>query len=145
MQTPALGTSRPRWPFVIAATVSAGYLLLDPARHACFPPCPLYAMTGWYCPGCGSQRALHQLLHGHFGLALRYNALFVMSIPTLLGLFLVLSKEPTAWRERIRRHGGTLFILCVVVALLFGLVRNVPVAPFNGLAPPTTIEMVDTE
>ena len=41
----------------------AVYFALDPARHP-FPRCMFLTLTGWQCPGCGSQRALHALLHG---------------------------------------------------------------------------------
>ena len=43
----------------------AGMVLLelfDPATSGVFPPCPLHYLTGWYCPGCGSLRAIHQLV-----------------------------------------------------------------------------------
>ena len=36
------------------------YGLMDPAT-APFPKCPFYTFTGLKCPGCGSQRAVHQL------------------------------------------------------------------------------------
>ncbi|RKV71031.1 MAG: DUF2752 domain-containing protein [Alloprevotella sp.] len=29
--------------------------------------------TGYSCPGCGAQRAIHSLLHGHFAEAISYN------------------------------------------------------------------------
>ncbi|PYV86056.1 MAG: hypothetical protein DMG90_22080 [Acidobacteria bacterium] len=35
----------------------------NPASSGIFPPCPFLWLTGFYCPGCGSLRALHQLLH----------------------------------------------------------------------------------
>lgn len=40
-------------------------------------------MTGLQCPGCGSQRAIHALLHGDIISAWRFNALLVISIPVL--------------------------------------------------------------
>src|SRR5690606_2629375 len=44
------------------------YGLVDPATGI-LPSCPFYTLTHWYCPGCGSQRALHALLHGDPGTA----------------------------------------------------------------------------
>ena len=68
---------------VIAAVVLIlVYALLDPATLP-FPRCPFWALTGLKCPGCGSQRALHQLLGLHIGEAFRYNAALILSIPLL--------------------------------------------------------------
>lgn len=57
------------------------YFLFDPNRVAIFPPCLFHQLTGLDCPGCGAQRALHQLLHGHLIAAIRLNAMFVFSLP----------------------------------------------------------------
>jgi len=62
------------------------YALVDPAEVSIFPKCPFYMLTGLKCPGCGSQRALHQLLNLHIGEAFRYNALMVLIIPLLVYL-----------------------------------------------------------
>lgn len=59
------------------------YAMADPGKGVWFPKCPFYAVTGLQCPGCGSQRAIHALLHGHLSEAFRYNALLVASIPVL--------------------------------------------------------------
>lgn len=61
------------------------YSALDPASNL-FPRCPVNMLTGLKCPGCGSQRALHQLLHLNIVKAMEYNALMVFSIPILLFL-----------------------------------------------------------
>ena len=37
------------------------------------PPCPVYAKSGIYCPGCGNTRSVTALLHGDLLLALRNN------------------------------------------------------------------------
>lgn len=67
----------------------AGIVVLfafDPAESSFFPRCPFRWLTGLNCPGCGSLRATHQLLHLHVGKAVRYNALMVLFIPLLLFL-----------------------------------------------------------
>lgn len=63
------------------------YLLVDPSTGKYFPKCPFYALTGLKCAGCGTQRAIHQLLNLHFAKAFSYNAAMVLSIPLLAFLF----------------------------------------------------------
>src|ERR1051325_4831726 len=75
--------------YVVMAMVSslaAAIILLrtfDPASSGLFPPCPVYYFTGLYCPGCGSLRAVHQLLHGHLQAAWAMNPLSVTLFPFL--------------------------------------------------------------
>jgi len=61
----------------------------DPVTDPFFPLCPFRAATGLECPGCGSQRAIHSLLHLRPGDALGYNPLMVLALPyILLGVWL---------------------------------------------------------
>ena len=57
------------------------YYTYNPAKESFFPSCPLYVTTGYKCPGCGSQRAIHALLHGDIGAAWHHNPLLVILIP----------------------------------------------------------------
>jgi uncharacterized protein DUF2752 len=117
----------------------AGLILLrifNPATSGIFPPCPLHYLTGWYCPGCGSLRAIHALLHGNLQQAWAMNPLTVVLLPFLTyGLasevLMALSgrrfPQPMLSAAAIRG-------LCTVI-LLFGVIRNLPLHPFNLLAP----------
>ena len=58
------------------------YGFFDPSTHF-FPRCIFKSLTGLDCPGCGSQRALHALLHADIIAAWRFNAMLVLSIPPL--------------------------------------------------------------
>src|SRR5689334_3156810 len=71
---------------VMSATATGLVLLrvLDPASGGIFPPCPLHYLTGLYCPGCGSLRAMHALLHGDFLQAWAMNPLTVILLPFLI-------------------------------------------------------------
>lgn len=53
----------------------------DPLRVPIYPVCVFHRLTGLNCPGCGSLRAMHQLLHGNLREALHLNALLVLSLP----------------------------------------------------------------
>ena len=55
----------------------------DPSVTAFYPRCVFHSLTGWQCPGCGTTRALHQLLHGHFRDAFRFNAMLFVFAPFL--------------------------------------------------------------
>jgi len=75
---------------IVAVTVAAFFAIYIYAKYdpekSFFPRCPFYWATGLKCPGCGSQRALHHLLHLDIGAAFRYNACLVLSIPLLVFL-----------------------------------------------------------
>jgi hypothetical protein len=110
--------------------------VFDPATSGVFPPCPMRYLTGWYCPGCGSLRAIHQLLLGNLRAAWAMNPLTVVLIP-----FLTYGLASHALFE-IRGRGlprmflpaVSIRVLCAVI-LLFGIARNLPVHPFDLLAP----------
>ena len=120
--------------FIIAGTVALFFL--DPTKHAFFPKCAFHMATGYSCPGCGSSRALHQLTHGNLLEAVRLNP----------GVMFLLGMGVTDFGRYIRsvklsEPFHTLFanvrlvIGLVVGMLLYAVVRNLPWAPFDGLAP----------
>ena len=63
----------------------------SPSEISYFPRCPFLALTGYQCPGCGTLRGIHALLHFRIVDALRYNLLMVASIPVIL-LMLIWSR-----------------------------------------------------
>lgn len=67
----------------IALALILVYGWFDPARFVLFPKCLFHTLTGWDCPGCGSQRALHALLHGRIGEAFSHNQLLILAVPYL--------------------------------------------------------------
>jgi len=111
---------------LLAAGLLGIYFFLDPEQHL-FPKCPFLWLSGWKCPGCGSQRAVHHLLHVDLLAALRVNFLFVLAFPyVLFGLVL----EYTVWGRKqiaIRRnwYGYRATLVALVAVLAFGVARNV--------------------
>jgi len=55
--------------------------LRDPHVTHSWGFCPLYALTGIYCPGCGGLRGVNDLTDGHVGAAASSNLLLVLAIP----------------------------------------------------------------
>ena len=55
---------------VIGAWVLYTY---PPVTSGFYPQCVFHQVTGFECPGCGSTRALHALVHGRVIEALRFN------------------------------------------------------------------------
>lgn len=81
-------------------------------------------LTGLKCPGCGSQRAIHALLHLDVGDAFRYNAMLVFAIPFLLfyAMAFVLRKRIPALYYAVQSRPVILSVLVLVIA--WWLMRN---------------------
>lgn len=119
-----------------ALAALAVYYRLDPSQHL-FPRCPLHLLTGLHCPGCGTQRALHALLHGHWQLAAGHNLLAALYAPVVVfggveELRAGLSGQPRRASFLYRPWFGW---LTVVLVLVFAVLRNLPGALGHWLAP----------
>ncbi|MCP4484291.1 MAG: DUF2752 domain-containing protein [Flavobacteriaceae bacterium] len=67
----------------------------DPAQsETVFILCVTKNISGVDCPGCGSQRAFHELLHGNFIKAAKLNLTIYFFTPLLLFLFLKTALKP---------------------------------------------------
>ena len=114
--------------FIILLIIILGavYSVFDPLKSSFFPSCPFKSFTGLDCPGCGSQRAIHELMHLNFKKAFEYNALLVLSIPYLL-LLMVFNFESVKQRfpklERILFGWKSVWIITIIVILFF-IFRN---------------------
>lgn len=107
----------------------------DPATSA-ISLCPLRAFTGYYCPGCGMTRALHQLLHGNAAAALAYNPLVVLTLPIAM-YWLISEIMLIGWNKKLPRPQPTPRLLwsVLMVVIAFGILRNIPYYPLTLLAP----------
>ena len=76
---------------VVGVTLAAVLYLLNPETHSFYPRCPLYAVTGLQCAGCGSLRAAHCLLNGEFARAFAFNPILVLAVPAMV--LLVIKRE----------------------------------------------------
>jgi hypothetical protein len=99
--------------------------------------CVLNSLTGLYSPGCGAERALSALLRLDIAAALSYNVIFVVALPFLGYYFLSVYLRFIFDRVVIPIMNVPLkyYIGALVVFVIFGIVRNIPVYPFTWLAP----------
>lgn len=99
--------------------------IANPAASHLFPPCPFRLLTGLYCPGCGSLRAIHLFLHGHLLAAFRMNPILVLAIPGAGVLLLKRSLAYKVWTPWV----------ALIILVAYGVLRNIPVVPFSFMAP----------
>lgn len=123
---------------IIAAAVivlSLVYFVVDARHSGFFPRCPFFVVTGFLCPGCGSQRAISALLHADVMQAMHYNILLVASLPVLLYSSVVSVLNVFRVKPLIQTiFYSTVFVKIVFVSIvLFWIVRNIAAWPFTML------------
>jgi hypothetical protein len=121
---------------VLAIVLAILYLFVNPNEVDFLPKCPLYATTGIYCPGCGSQRATHQLLNFNISGVLEQNVLYFIALLILAYHFIIRGMKLFFEKHNYNYiyHPYTPKIILLVV-LIFWILRNIPSYPFELLAP----------
>ena len=108
-----------KWLVVSAVFVGiAGLVLLalfNPENTPMYPRCPFYVLTGYKCPGCGTLRAIHKMLHLQFSEAFAYNPLLMFAIPFIA---LISFSSKVARNHYVSR-------IVVALVLLYWIGRNI--------------------
>ena len=112
----------------VAVIVIAGlaiYSTSDPSTVRFFPRCTFLTLTGLKCPGCGTQRAIHALLHGNFLEAVRFNAMMVASVPllALYGYAEIVRKSKPRFYNKV--NSTPIILTIFVLVVLWWILRNV--------------------
>jgi hypothetical protein len=121
---------------VVAIAGSLLYFFFDPSLSEIFPKCFFHSLTNLDCPGCGSQRAIHALLHGNIAEAADQNLLVILFLP-LLGYSAITAVGNTffGWNWKQSLFYSSIFVRSVLtVVLLFWILRNVPTGPLHWLS-----------
>jgi Protein of unknown function (DUF2752) len=110
----------------------AAYLFFfEPGRTGFFPSCPFRTLTGFTCPGCGTTRALHQLLHGHPVAAFELNPLLAILLPLLAAILLVYTWTAFTGSSMPNLSLPRKYVWAFsAVVLVFWIFRNTPAYPF---------------
>jgi len=114
--------------FIVLIVLIYLYKTFNPADNIFFPKCPFRTLTGYKCPGCGSQRAIHSLLNLNITSAFKENLLLVISIPYLLIGFVFNTKKVkndkiVLWRKLL--YGTNAIKIILVLIILFWILRNI--------------------
>jgi hypothetical protein len=116
----------------LAATVAAFACVgaIDPNEPGRYPPCPVLALTGLHCPGCGGLRSAYAVAHGDLGAALGSNALAVAGFAlwgvTLVSWLLRSDRWAWTWRPPPDRPARAVILLLAALVTAFTVLRNLP-------------------
>lgn len=126
-------TSRGRGLLSFTAVTAAGIgavgilAVVSPEEQGHYPTCPFLTLTGYYCPGCGSLRAVHALTQGDIATAWERNPLLLVVGPLLLVAWVmwglrILGK--TTWNTT--RIPSVWIWVAFAAIIVFWIARNVP-------------------
>ena len=124
-------SERLRTPVLTVASLTAATVALhlrDPHVSHSWGVCPLYALTGIYCPGCGGLRGVNDLTNGHVAQAASSNLLLVLALPFTVAFLARWSYGAWTGREvrAIPVLPKALTTALILFALLFTVLRNLP-------------------
>ena len=88
-------------------------------------------ITGLNCPGCGTARGLHQLLHGNFVAAFEFNPLLVILLP-IAGYFLFTYTRSAVTGRPLPHFSISTKYAWIMTGIIFGfwVFRNTTYYPF---------------
>lgn len=106
--------------------------MVQPGGDNIYPKCPTRYFSGLNCPGCGTLRAAHSLLHLRFKEALKFNFLLVVLSPLLI-YGIVVYLVDAFFSKKLPDIFGNKVFLWILAGLLvaFTILRNISVYPFS--------------
>lgn len=112
---------------IAVVAVVVAFCFIDPVKYALVPKCPFKILTGLSCPGCGIQRALYALLHGHVVEAVKYNLFLVYSGPYALGFLVQRWVLTGTWQRRVGNvlENKILVNFYIITFFIWLVVRNI--------------------
>jgi len=115
-------------PVALAVAAGAGLATLavvDPNQPGHYPTCPFFWLTGMYCPGCGSLRALHDVARLDVAGAWGMNPLLVVALPFLVAAWVAWTRRSVTGAPRRLAHPAWIWAILALV-LTYWVARNIP-------------------
>ncbi|MEP6570342.1 MAG: DUF2752 domain-containing protein [Acidobacteriota bacterium] len=116
----------------LSIALGATYLFIfEPGKTGFFPACPFRTLTGFTCPGCGSTRGLHRLVHGDLVGAFEFNPLMVLVLPFLIYALVRYTTAAVSGRPLQKHYLKPRYIWMLFgVIMSFWIFRNTRFYPF---------------
>lgn len=121
--------STPVGPALVAGAGVAVMVVLqlaDPNEPGHYPTCPVLAVTGLFCPGCGSMRMLAHLGDGDVVAAASMNPLALLLLPVLLAYWLQWVLRTLTGRSRRPPARAWVVWAFAAVSVGYAVLRNLP-------------------
>ena len=117
----------------IILAIGIAYYLFVKITHLGIP-CVFNLITGLHCPGCGISRMFISLASLNFKTAFQYNA-YVMRVGPIAAIFVLRHyiKYILNGTQKSDKFETVLLIIALILAIAFGVLRNIPA--FSFLAP----------
>ncbi|MCW5959494.1 MAG: DUF2752 domain-containing protein [Pyrinomonadaceae bacterium] len=104
----------------------------DPSVSRFFPVCPMHALTGISCPGCGLTRGFHSLFHGDIWMALQFNLMLPVYFVAMIFIAISLTSIVIRGRNiKFQLFSSQNAYYFFVAAGIFFILRNLPFYPFS--------------
>ncbi|OGF50985.1 MAG: hypothetical protein A2231_06415 [Candidatus Firestonebacteria bacterium RIFOXYA2_FULL_40_8] len=117
---------------LLVITVFLVLFFFVPGEGGIYPLCPTHYLTTLSCPGCGSLRAMHNLLHGNIKEAFYFNPLMILALPILAVWFLLyILKSVFAVKLPEVKLKPAIWWLLISGIILFMILRNLPFYTLN--------------
>lgn len=118
----------PRRVFVVVIIV-VGLIILygifDPATSIVAPKCLFKTLTGYDCPSCGGQRALHALLNGEISRAFMLNPFLFIATPLIVAIaYTSFSKSKLAQHLKPIVQSSTAILIYLLLYIGWWIFRN---------------------
>jgi hypothetical protein len=85
----------------------------------------LYALTGYYCPGCGGTRAANALFHGHLLQSIKYHPVVIYTV-VLFSVYIISHTIGLVTRDKVpsMKFRPIYFYVMIVIILVQWAVKN---------------------
>ncbi|CAL9399646.1 hypothetical protein SUDANB121_01445 [Nocardiopsis dassonvillei] len=131
----------PLWPLGAGAAFLAGATLLhfvSPNEPGNYPTCPWLMLTGTFCPGCGTMRAIALTTHGDILGAVSMNPLLALLVPYILWAYVRWIAATIRPPKAPPRPTPLWFLWALTITItVYWVARNLPW--FSFLAPGTPL------
>jgi len=105
----------------------------NPEKIYFLPVCWFYSLTHYYCPFCGSTRAIYHFLHFNLLRSLKSNLLLYVIIIYFTVNFLIIKFKKN--KKNILDIKPLTIIIFMLIIIAYWILRNLPYYPFNLFIP----------